>query len=96
MTARISNRLLIPISLLYFFGNDFVYLFNIPPTIFYISDYVIKTIIFFLILFSFKSPLKDFLSLFRGSVKGIKILLWSILLIVTGTFVDQILWNVFL
>jgi membrane protease YdiL (CAAX protease family) len=94
MTKKISDRFLIIASIAFFYLNDLFYLNNISSTIFYVTDYIFKSIILILIILSFTDTKNDIISMIKGKSKGLEIIIWTIGLIIIGVLIDQKLWRI--
>ena len=94
MSKKISERLLLTVSLAFFYLNDLLFLNNVSSLLFYATDYIFRTVILVSMILSLNDPKKDIVSMIRGTAKTREIVFWTIGLVITGVLIDQELWIV--
>lgn len=87
------ENLLLWVALAVFYLNDFLYLFYSSPTVFYLSDYLLKGMLFIGIIAIFRRNNENirYLQVPKKSIPAI--ILWTVALLVIGIFIDQIAWR---
>lgn len=88
-----SEKLLLLIALSVFYLNDILFLFKPSAIVFYLSDYLMKGIIFIGIIFVIKRDKEAFRYLAIPKTKILSSILWTAALIVSGIIIDQIVWR---
>ena len=92
--TKSQKNLLLLVSLLIFYLNDLLFIFNPSKLVFYLSDYFFKGLIFAGIIIVIKSNKEEFV-LLKVSKRGISLTIyWTIFLVVAGVIIDQLVWRI--
>ena len=93
MKIKVNETLIIVYAFLIFYLNDILFLIDSSPAVFYTSDYLLKGILFILILLSFKTNNDGRGYLRFSGLKAGQTVFWTVLLVTSGILIDQLLWR---